>query len=70
MLNWFIIVNGMIYTAGNAVVSLGGHEPPTRYVKLRVAHAPGLPGTIAPLPRATDPDVHHARAVMLAGIAN
>ena len=26
------------------------HEPLTRYVKLRVAHAPGMPGTFSPPP--------------------
>ena len=26
------------------------HEPLTRYVKLRVAHAPGMPGTFFPPP--------------------
>ena len=39
------------------------HGPLTRYVKLRVAHAPGMPGTFfSPL--------RDARAVMHAGIAN
>ena len=37
--------------------------PLTRYIKLRVAHAPGMPGTFSPLLR-------DARAVMHAGIAN
>ena len=30
-----------------------------RYVKLRVAHAPGMPGTFSPSPRVSDPDKHH-----------
>ena len=33
-----------------------------RYVKLRVVHAPGMPGTFAPPPRLSDPDMHPARA--------
>ena len=41
--------------------------PVARYAKLRVAHAPGMPGTFPPPPRISDPDMHH---VMHAGIAN
>ena len=37
------------------------HGPLTRYVKLRVVHAPGMSGTSSP---------HDARAVMHGGIAN
>ena len=32
-----------------------GHGPLTRYVKLRVAHAPGMPGTSPPLERSPPP---------------
>ena len=35
------------------------HGPLTRYLKLRVAHAPGMPGTFSPPPRVTDTDMHH-----------
>ena len=35
----------------------------TRYVKLWVAHAPGMPGTISPPPRVSDPHIHHGRCV-------
>ena len=31
--------------------------------KLRVAHAPGMPGTFSPTPRASDPDMHHGTCV-------
>ena len=34
-----------------------------RYVKLRVVHAPGMPGTFSPPPRVSDPDMHHATCV-------
>ena len=34
-----------------------------RYVKLRVAHAPGMPGTSSPPPRVSDPDMHHGTCV-------
>ena len=34
-----------------------------RYVKLRVAHAPGMPGTFSPLPWVSDPDTHHGTCV-------
>ena len=33
--------------------------PLARYFKLRVAHAPGMPGTFSPPPRVSDPDMHH-----------
>ena len=53
--------------------------PLTRYVKLRVAHAPGIPGAFSPPPtsketanlsRHASRHVRHPRAVMHAGIAN
>ena len=39
------------------------HRPITRYVKLRVAHAPGMPGTFSPPPRVRDPGMHHTTCV-------
>ena len=32
-------------------------------VKLRVPHAPGMPGTFPPIPRVSDPDMHHGTCV-------
>ena len=46
-LNWHVIAYG----------------PLTRYVKLWVAHAPGMPGRFSPPPRLSDPDVHHGTCV-------
>ena len=37
--------------------------PLTKYVKLRVAHAPGMPGTFSPPPQVNDPDMHHGTCV-------
>ena len=37
--------------------------PLARYVKLRFAHAPGMPGTFSPPARASDPDMHHGTCV-------
>ena len=37
--------------------------PLARYVKLRIAHAPGIPGTLFPPPRVRDPDMHRGRCV-------
>ena len=37
--------------------------PLTRYAKLKVAHAPGMPGTFSPPPRVSDPDMHHGTCV-------
>ena len=37
----------------------GMNGPLTRYAKLRVAHAPGMPGTFSPPSLVIDPDMHH-----------
>ena len=37
--------------------------PLTRYVKLRVAHAPGMSGTFSPPPQVSDPDMRHGTCV-------
>ena len=52
---WWICACGV--TDGSA------HGPLARYVKLRVVHAPGMPGTFAPPPRVSDPDMHHGTCV-------
>ena len=39
------------------------HGPLARYVILRDAHAPGMPGTFSPPPRFSDPDMHHGTCV-------
>ena len=39
------------------------HGPLTRCVKLRVAHAPGMPGTFSPPPRIGGTDMHHGTCV-------
>ena len=59
---------------------LVGHEPLTRYVKLQVAHTPGMPGTFSPpltsketateRSRHASRHVRHTRTVMHVGIAN
>ena len=35
------------------------YGPLSRYIKSRVAHAPGMPGTFSPPPWVSDPDMHH-----------
>ena len=37
--------------------------PLTRYIKLRVVHAPGMRGTFSPPPRGSDPGMHHGTCV-------
>ena len=39
------------------------HGPLARYVKLWVAHAPGMLGTFSPPPRVSDPNMHHGTCV-------
>ena len=46
-----------------AFVTSVGHGPLTRYVKLRVAPAPEMPGTFSPPPRVSDPDMDHGMCV-------
>ena len=48
-----------IYLYVNWVIIESDNGPRARYVTLRVAHAPGMPGTLSPPPRFS-----HARAVM------
>ena len=40
------------------IVAGSDNGPVARYVKLTVAHAPGVPGTFSPPPRVSDPDMH------------
>ena len=47
----------------NIVVKTAHHRHLTKYVKLRVAHAPGMPGTFSPSSRVSDPDMHHGTCV-------
>ena len=39
------------------------HGPLTRYTKLRVAPAPGMPGRFSPPPRVSDPGMFHGTCV-------
>ena len=39
------------------------HGPLARYVKLRIVHALGMPGTVFPLPRVSDHDMHPGTCV-------
>ena len=55
---------GLLLTLGQSC------RPPVIYVKLRVAHAPGMPGTFFPPHRVSDPDMRGTRAVMHAAVAN
>ena len=42
-----------------------GNGPLPRYVKLLVAHVPGMPETFSPPTRFSDPDMHHGACVTL-----
>ena len=43
--------------------TLSDNGPLTRYVKLRIAHAPAMPGTFSTPSRVSDPDMHHGTCV-------
>ena len=47
----------------NVLVLWHSHGPLARYVKLRVVHAPGMPGTFSSPPLASDPDMHYRTCV-------
>ena len=46
------------------IVHIQYHGPLTRYIKLRVPHAPGMPGTFSPPLWVSDPDMHYGTCVM------
>ena len=49
---------------GNGVCLMTpSHGPLARYVKLGVAHAPGMLGTFSPPPSVSNPDMHHGTCV-------
>ena len=53
MLNYFK------FRTNKYLVHIPLHGPLARFVKLLVAHAPGMPGTFSPPPRVSEPDMHH-----------
>ena len=50
--------NGILLRAWNVVI-IGQHGPLSRYLNLRVLHAPGMPEKFSPPPRACYPDMYH-----------
>ena len=59
------IITGFLWSVKQPlrIHGISSHGPLTRYVKLRVAHAPGMPGTFCPPPWISDPDMHHGTSV-------
>ena len=46
------------------IVNISSNNGPlVRYIKLQVAHAPGMPGTFSPPSRESDPGKHHGTCV-------
>ena len=68
---WFgaTYIRGLTITLGNDNSASNVHQvgmpygPLTRYVKFRVAHAPGMPGTFSPPQCFSDPAMHHGTCV-------
>ena len=50
------------YALSNKTLS-NFNEPLTRYAKLRVLHAPGMPGMFSPRSGVSDPAMHHGKCV-------
>ena len=63
---WMALRNKKTFTKSGAKMAftIHYHVPLTRYEKLRVAHAPGMPATFSPPPRVSDPDMHHGACAM------
>ena len=59
-----VMVPTLLSLAAPEVVILSTYGPLASYVKLRVVHALGMPGTFSPPPRVSDPDMHHGTCVM------
>ena len=61
------IFDGIYRTINRATDIVGlyslSNGPVARYIKLRVAHAPGMTGTFSPLPWVSDPDMHRGTCV-------
>ena len=53
----------LIHKKANVIFECFINGPLTRYVKLLVAHAPGMPGTVSPPPGVSYPDMHHGTCV-------
>ena len=51
------------YVCGESFASLGGNGLSCQIRKIGVARALGMPGTFSPLPRVSDPDMHHGTCV-------
>ena len=51
------------YQSSRCAQKGAGHGSLARYLKLRVAHAPGITGTFSPPPRVSNPDMHHGTCV-------
>ena len=56
-------INHQIYRGVQHCAIHNTHGSLTRYVKLRVAHAPGIPETFSPPLWVSDPDMHHGTCV-------
>ena len=55
----------LMYVPGRTILALFLYQygSLTRYAKLRVVHAPGMPGTFSPSSWVSDPDMHHGTCV-------
>ena len=54
---------GGIFTYITNRTNIPANRPLTRYVKLRVAHAPGMPGTFSPPTWVSDSDMHNGTCI-------
>ena len=57
------VVIGLSNGTKSSISRILVNGPHAKYVILRVAHAPGMPGMFSPPPRVSDPDMHHGTRV-------
>ena len=56
-------IPGPAFIHASYLSTLAFNGPLSRYVKLRVANAPRIPGTVPPLPWVNDTDMQHGTCV-------
>ena len=63
ILSFFLNLFGLLLVHMMTCLFVKPNGPLARYVILRVAHAPRMPGKFSPPPRFSDPDMHHGTCV-------
>ena len=60
---WKYFILWLLVACGSNAQSISSHGPLARYIKLQVAHAPGMSGMFSQPPLVSDPEMHHDTCV-------